>query len=182
MFRFMVFAVGLMTATVCAADEITITRKSSHWTIVQKLNLSHQSAESHAYLKSEKKSGGRGFDDRELIIYCSDEALKILVNWDYWHLIRKQSRNLVTAQFDEEPAETKQWFVSGNRRYSYLQGKAVDNFIEKASKHKRLKVSTTVRKAKLTGEYSLTGFKAAAKRVRKYCVYDKEIVGRLKDW
>jgi hypothetical protein len=59
--RFIVFSVALMAASVCVADEITITRKSSGWTVVQKLDLSHRNAEAHAYLKSVKKSGGRGF-------------------------------------------------------------------------------------------------------------------------
>ena len=184
MCRLMVFVLALMAASVCVADEVTVTRKSSHWTVVQKLNFSNKSAESHAYLENVKKSGGIRFpkDERTLIVYCADGALKILVKWNFWHLIRRVSRIMVTAQFDEEPAETKQWFVSGNKRYSFLQGKSVGNFIEKASKHRRLEVSTTIGKKRLTAEYTLTGFKAAEKRVRKYCVYDDETVGRWKDW
>ncbi len=178
MYRFISIIVILFISSASIADEITITRKFAGWTVVQKFDLIYQQSETHAYTNNVGKSR----DDRELILHCADEAFKLYIHWDVWYLIRGQSRLEVTTQFDSEPSDTRNWFVSANEEYTFLQGSSVADFIDKASQHETLKVSTVAGDATLSAEYELKNVKEVESMVRKYCVYDEELVKKLKDW
>ncbi len=184
MYRFISIIVILFISSASIADEITITRKFAGWTVVQEFDLIYQQAESHALTNSVNQSGGRQFDERELILYCADEALKLYIHWafTFWHLIDDQTRLEVTTQFDSEPRDTKNWFVTDNERYTFLQGSSVANFIDSASQHETLRVSTVAGDETLRAEYELKNFKEVESMVLKYCVYDEELVKKLKDW
>ena len=182
MYRFISIIVILFISSTSIADEITITRKFAGWTVVQEFDLIYQQAESHAYTNSVNQSGGRQFDERELILYCADEALKLYIHWELWHLIGDQTRLEVTTQFDSEPSDIKNWFVADNERYTFLQGSSVADFIDSASQHETLRVSTVAGDETLRAEYELKNFKEVESMVLKYCVYDEELVKKLKEW
>ena len=182
MYRFISIIVILFISSASIADEISITRKFAGWTVVQKFDLVYQQTESHASINSVTQSGRRSSDKRELILYCADEALKLYIHWEFRRLIDDQTRLEVTTQFDSEPSDTKNWFVTGNERYTFLQGSSVANFIDSASQHETLRVSTVAGGKTLSAEYELQNFNEVESMVRKYCVYDEELVKKLKDW